>query len=680
MSLPVPNLDDRTFQDLVNEARLRIPQICPEWTDHNVSDPGIALIELFAWMTESLIYRANQVPDKNYVKFMELVGIKLRPAVPAQTDVTFKLTAPREQPTHIPSGTEVATVRTETEEAIVFSTTSSLNIIPPTLEDFYLTRDNIEFRQRIDLIDDWNQLRTMGIDPGLQGGGDSFPVFEQAPETNNTFYLGYAEDLSGIVLAIDLDCVEAEGSGVNPNNPPIHWEYWDSYYTQWIAFGRSENIDAWLELDATRGLNIPGRIILHIPRTSGLTYVNGVEKFWIRCACSEPEERQGQYVTSPQIKSITSSSIGGVCPASNYTWSYDEVLGNSNGRPSQSFKLYNSPVLNLHPGEPIEVQREDGEGWETWDIVEDFSNSTGDDMHVVCDAAFSEITFGPIIKSSGRSERHYGAIPNTGLQIRIPAYKYGGGPIGNIGSKTLTVLKSSIPYVSDVTNRMPAGGGKDAESLDEGRLRTPNVFKTRNRAVTKEDYEFLAKEASTGIAKAHCVEPILGIQNSPLPAHAVQLLLVPQIALESNRPDVSSLTVSQQVKERVTEYLDARRLIGTPLIVTDAQYIEVGLEVLVKLLPGSNQAVAINEIQDLLYSYIHPGIGGESQTGWEFGKDLYIPEIISRIQTVPEVEYTLEINAFKMDSVSGERSEPLQHIEVSLTETLCSGTHFITCI
>ena len=63
MALPVPNLDDRTFQDLVNEARSRIPLHCPEWSDHNLSDPGITLIELFAWMTELIIYRLNQVPN-----------------------------------------------------------------------------------------------------------------------------------------------------------------------------------------------------------------------------------------------------------------------------------------------------------------------------------------------------------------------------------------------------------------------------------------------------------------------------------------------------------------------------------------------------------------------------------------------------------------------------------------
>ena len=74
MGLPTLNLDDRTFQDIVSEAKKRISASCPEWTDHNVSDPGVTLVELFAWMTEMIIYRLNKVPQKNYIKLMELLG------------------------------------------------------------------------------------------------------------------------------------------------------------------------------------------------------------------------------------------------------------------------------------------------------------------------------------------------------------------------------------------------------------------------------------------------------------------------------------------------------------------------------------------------------------------------------------------------------------------------------
>jgi len=122
MTLKVPNLDDRKFQDIVHEARSKIPLYCPKWTDYNLSDPGITLIELFAWMVDMLLYRLNRVPEKNYIKFMELIGIQLEPPKPAITKITFRLSAPQPEAITIPRGTEVATVQTETQEAITFTT------------------------------------------------------------------------------------------------------------------------------------------------------------------------------------------------------------------------------------------------------------------------------------------------------------------------------------------------------------------------------------------------------------------------------------------------------------------------------------------------------------------------------------------------------------------------------
>src|SRR5262250_3975190 len=91
MPLPAPNLDDRRFQDILNEAKRLIPRYCPEWTDHNLSDPGVTLIELPAWMTDIILYRLNRVPEKNYVAFLNLLGIKLRPPQAARALLTFSL-------------------------------------------------------------------------------------------------------------------------------------------------------------------------------------------------------------------------------------------------------------------------------------------------------------------------------------------------------------------------------------------------------------------------------------------------------------------------------------------------------------------------------------------------------------------------------------------------------------
>ncbi|WP_257237109.1 putative baseplate assembly protein [Nostoc sp. 'Peltigera malacea cyanobiont' DB3992] len=132
--LPSSNLDDRTFDDLVEECIMRIPRYCPEWTDHNLSDPGITLVELFAWLTDQMLLRFNQVPRKNYVAFLELLGIRLQPPAPARTDLTFYLSSDLPETYTIPEGIEVSTVRTETTEAITFSTDSPLVIAKPRLQ------------------------------------------------------------------------------------------------------------------------------------------------------------------------------------------------------------------------------------------------------------------------------------------------------------------------------------------------------------------------------------------------------------------------------------------------------------------------------------------------------------------------------------------------------------------
>src|SRR6478672_8931247 len=113
MALPVPNLDDRRFQDLVDDAKRMVMRRCPEWTDHNVSDPGVTLIETFAYMTDQLLFRLNQVPDRLYVKFLELIGLQMLPATPAKAPVTFWLSAPAVADVSIGPGTTVATVRTD---------------------------------------------------------------------------------------------------------------------------------------------------------------------------------------------------------------------------------------------------------------------------------------------------------------------------------------------------------------------------------------------------------------------------------------------------------------------------------------------------------------------------------------------------------------------------------------
>src|SRR3954453_23458057 len=133
MALPAPNLDDRRFQDLVDDAKRMVMRRCPEWTDHNVSDPGVTLIETFAYMTDQLLFRLNQVPDRLYVKFLDMIGLRLIPATPAEVPVTFWLSAPAITSVGVAMGTSVATPRTDLEESILFSPRRDLQIVPCAL-------------------------------------------------------------------------------------------------------------------------------------------------------------------------------------------------------------------------------------------------------------------------------------------------------------------------------------------------------------------------------------------------------------------------------------------------------------------------------------------------------------------------------------------------------------------
>src|SRR4051794_40300274 len=130
VTLPAPDLDDRRFQDLVDDAKRYVQTHCPQWSDHNVSDPGVTLIETFAMVTDQLFYRLNRVPDRLYLRFLELLGLTFVRPTAATTDVTFWLSAPQAETVRVPTGTEIATRRPAVDEAIRFETIEDLDVVP----------------------------------------------------------------------------------------------------------------------------------------------------------------------------------------------------------------------------------------------------------------------------------------------------------------------------------------------------------------------------------------------------------------------------------------------------------------------------------------------------------------------------------------------------------------------
>ena len=214
MSLPSPILDDLRFQrDLVDEARRRIIRYCPEWTEYNLSDPGITLIELFAWMTEMITYRLNQVPEKNYIEFLNLLGMQRQPASSARVDLTFWLSValplgPDDpSPVIVPAGTEVVS-RPTSEGQVTFTTDRRLVVVPPLLTQ--LRRDE-------DL--NKNYLPRLGI--------EAFHAFgRKKPAVGDMFYLGFdmERDIRGHLLRLTFDCEATQAVGVRREDPPWVWE------------------------------------------------------------------------------------------------------------------------------------------------------------------------------------------------------------------------------------------------------------------------------------------------------------------------------------------------------------------------------------------------------------------------------------------------------------------------
>lgn len=130
MALLSPNLDDRNFTDLLEEARRRAVLTCPDWTDLSPNDPGMVLLELFAYLTEIMIYRLNRIPDKAYIEFLRLIGVRLQPPSPATVMLRFsRALEAAVAPVQIPRGTRVTVTRTDgASEPAVFVVAQAVNM------------------------------------------------------------------------------------------------------------------------------------------------------------------------------------------------------------------------------------------------------------------------------------------------------------------------------------------------------------------------------------------------------------------------------------------------------------------------------------------------------------------------------------------------------------------------
>ncbi|MEO6527550.1 MAG: putative baseplate assembly protein [Gemmatimonadaceae bacterium] len=660
MPLPAPRLDDRRFQDIVDQAKSLIPQYCPEWTDHNVSDPGVALIELFAWMTDLLLYRVNQVPDKMYTSFLELIGVRLDPPRAARAPVTFHLSAAQSGDVVIPEDTEVATIRTETSPAIVFSTERSATIRRPMLAGAF-TRD-IQRRGE----GEWVEHDLGQID--LPGRG--IPVFSPQPEPGDAFYLAFQADMSKHVLALIVDCQNAHGVGVDPTRPPMVWEVWQGGGDRWAKCD--------VEFDGTGGFNWSGETVLHLPTMAQVTF-RDVEAYWLRCRMIEPVVGKETYEESPVIDRLRIESRGITIAARHAVTVTNEMLGRSDGTPGQVLRLLGAPLLARDPARDRLIVLPQGGEPQIWQEVADFGDSGPDDRHYVLDATDGTVTLGPALLQPDGSVYRFGAIPDKAGVLTFSRYQRGGGVTGNVPKGMILVLKSSIPYIARVVNRESAIGGRDAQSIDDAKLRAPQMLRTRTRAVTADDFEVLARQV-TGVERAKCVAPWAqpGASGEPAPGR-ILLAVLPQVDDPAGYIAPERLTLSAELKRSVEAFLNERRLLGTTLEVVPPKLMWVSINARVRLPEQGTTAMQIEtrrRAEAALYRYLNPYTGGPEGTGWAFGRDLHVSELYALLQRIPGIEFVDELRISVRDPGSGSTPQDVSPRLVLPPEGLvCSDAH-----
>ncbi|MFE7543016.1 putative baseplate assembly protein [Streptomyces platensis] len=665
MALPAPHLDDRRFQQFVDDAKRYIQQRCPEWTDHNVSDPGVTLIEAVAHMADQIVYRLNRVPEKNHLAFLDLLGVTLFPPSAARADVTFWLSAPQPEPVVLPAGTEVATGRTETEEAVVFATEDDLTVVPCEL--------TAVLRQEV------------GTTPEDCGqdifGGNDVSVFSAAPQPGDTLLFGLSAAVPRCAAVLQLDS-RVDGVGVDPRQPPLLWEAWTA--------------DGWVECevaeDSTGGLNRPGEVVLHIPAGHTGSRVGRTDAAWLRCRVVEAAPGQPFYSASPTVRSASAFTIGGTTAAAHAVMVQDELLGESAGVPGQRMRLAHAPVVADRP--PLRLEISDGDGWQEWQVVTDFAASGPHDRHITLEEATGEIAFGPSVREPDGSIRQFGAVPVKGSVIRVPSYRTGGGRSGNVSRGAIQALRSSIPYVARVENREAARGGVDGETVQEAKVRAPITLRAQERAVTARDYEELARRAAPEAARIACLavdpaEPSTAASTSGPEAgrtgrtgeNAVRVLVVPQAVPDrGGRLRFEQLVPGEELLGRVTQFLDERRPVGTRLAVGPPFYQGVTVVATLHSFRAARADRVRAEALDALYAYLDPLTGGAHGDGWPFGRPLRAGEIFAALQRVPGVELVDEVLLHPADPLTGRRGDATDRIELARSALLFPFDHRVRVI
>jgi len=602
----IPDLDDREFEEIVAEARRRLPVHTDEWTDHNTHDSGIAILEMLTWLSESYTYQLNRVTDRHREKYLRLLGVERRP--PRCASVRVGIDPPADSGGESIDAGELLLADDGSGELKTFETVSEMTVTEATLEKIvtYAGGD------------------VVNITAEAKADNARFLAFGDEPAPGDALYLGFDREpfADAEVVTITFDLYDEDlpdptshGEITETFEPSVElvWEYpteLEGQDNNWEAFPVVE--------DETNVFYEGGDVTLRKPaeweRLVTRDPVGILEQdpglYWVRCRI----ERSG-YEFPPQLDTIRLNMLD----LAHRETIEDELLTRSDKtlettyESNQEFFFDHAPVLDAS----IEV---DGERWQE---VEDIDRSDSLDKHYVLDQMRGSITFG---------DGENGRKPPVRSHVVATEYTHGGGTKGNVSASTEwefhredgTLGSTPLPDVS-LTADDPGTGGADMETIEEAMDRFKRDFKRPYRAATLADYSYIATHTpGLRFGRAHATTVDRTAEDQTF--REIEVVVVPYSRQARPQP-------SDGFIQAVQNHLERTRLVTDVVTVSEPTYVDLDLDIVISALSGYSDAELTEAITERLLTYLHPIEGG----GWPFGSPLYISDVTDVIEELPGI-------------------------------------------
>lgn len=679
--LPVPNLDDRSFEQIMREAKELIPHLAPEWTDENAHDPGMTLLELLAWHIEMQQYRINRMSVEYDRKFLALLGGWPLDRQPATTSVSFTQV---HDVTYIPFGTAVKVGQLQ------FETVRSITIIPERTTSVTLKHDGTskELTQNIrsgrvvfypfgDKGEVGSQMiirlekplpQVMPLSLFIELDGQ--PPKHRIPARYKHFYPSavvewsfYAEDENGgswQPLRMERDesysfhqsgpilfdlpfstqkitTIKAEVvSGSFDDVPRVRRLMWNEVFTsQGKTWCIEERFDGWGEETRKLGVSEPIQLYLyHSLFLSGIVQVQyRVGNGWIDVASEYFHFEYGDTYVILMIEPFAIIPLGkesirvvGI----DMAFAEHQYIANGTGISYQSYPL---PIPSVYADQ---LQIQVGEWhpdsnqmiWRDWERVLDFDHSTMSSGHYVL-TEDEQISF---------SDGIYGMSPSSSLtpNIRFISYRTGEGIQGNVKEDTLKNMNVHNQHLQ-VTNLFSAYGGSDPESISEALARTKLEVLDPKCGVTEQDIEQRVLEIpGVKIARVKAISgyhPTLTNYPQERAMGHISIVVVPSSGHFFASP-------SEGLKGTVAIHMEPYRLLTNKFHIIGPEYIKVTIRAVIVVEPQYEGKE--HEVVTALNRWLIPERTSGSE-GWEFGKSINKSDVYDYIHSVTGIVYIQDL-------------------------------------